>query len=66
MGFVEFMIACIVVVALAGIGTWIVRQIPGCPAILPRIFWIVAVIIIVFMLASATGLLRHDPQIPHL
>ena len=66
MGFIAFMIASVVVVALAAVGAWLVSQIPGCPAMVPKIFWIVAVLMILFMLASATGIMSRDPQIPHL
>ncbi len=66
MGFIEFVVASIVVVVIAAVGTWLVSQIPGCPAIVPKIFWIVAVVIIVLMLLTATGIMQRDPKIPHL
>ncbi len=66
MGFVEFMIASFVVVVLAAIGSWAVKKVPECPAIVPQLFWGVAIVIILLMLVSATGIMRRDPQIPHL
>lgn len=66
MGFIEFIIVCIIVVAIAWIGTWAVRQIPDCPAIVPKIIWFVAIAIIVVELLRATGVMNHDPQIPRL
>jgi hypothetical protein len=66
MGLVEFIIMCIIVVAIAWIGTWAISQIPNCPPIVPKLIWIVAIMIILVTLIKATGILGHDPQIPRL
>ena len=66
MGLIEFIVMCLIVVVIAWIGTWVIGQIPNCPPIIPKMIWIVAVIIIVVALLRAIGLLGHDPQIPKL
>ena len=38
----------------------------GAPAIVPKIIWILAVIIILVILLQATGILGHDVRIPHV
>jgi len=67
MGFLEFIILCAIVVAIAGGGTWALRYfMPEHPQIIELIIWGVAILIIVVALLRATGLLSHDPQIPRL
>jgi len=39
--------------------------VPGVPAIVPRIIWAVAVLIIIVVLLRALGVFGHDPQIFH-
>jgi hypothetical protein len=67
MGLIEFFILVIVVVVLAALTVWAIGQFaPGTPAIVPRLIWGVAVVIIIFTLVQALGLMGHDPQIPRL
>lgn len=66
MGLVEFIIICIVVVAIAWVGTWAIGQIPNYPPIIPKIIWLVAIAIIIVTLLRVTGIMLHDPQIPRL
>jgi len=66
MGFVEFLIIIVVVCLVAAVANWLLGQIPGVPAIIPRVIWIVAVLIILFALLTATGILGHDIRIPHV
>lgn len=65
MGFVEFLILCAITVAIAYAAVWLLGYfLPGHPAIVDKIIWGVAILIIVMQLLKATGLLSHDPQIP--
>jgi hypothetical protein len=67
MGFGAFIIICIIVVALAWGGTWALGYIaPGHPAIIDKLIWILAIVIIVITLLNATGLMSYDPQIPRV
>ena len=67
MGLLEFFILCLVVVVLAALTVWAIGQFaPGTPAIIPKLIWGVAVLIIVITLVQALGLLGHAPQIPRL
>jgi hypothetical protein len=65
MGLFAFIILCFIVVALAWLGVWVIGHFaPGHPAIIDRIIWGVAVLIILYNLFTAMGLMSHDPQIP--
>lgn len=67
MGFGEFIFLCIIVIAIAWIGVWILGQfVPGHPAIVDKIIWGVAVLIILVSLFRALGIMSHDPQIPKI
>lgn len=67
MGFGAFLIYVFVVVLLAWLATWaIAHLLPGTPAIIPSLIWIVAVLILVVTLLRAMGLLGADPAIPRL
>jgi hypothetical protein len=67
MGLFEFLLIVILIVVLAALTVWVIGQIaPGTPALVLRIVWAVAVLVILFILAQATGILRYDPRIPHL
>lgn len=67
MGLIEFILLCILVVAIAWIGCYALDNLlPGHPPIVNTIIWVVAIIIILTSLLRATGLIQHDPQIPHL
>jgi hypothetical protein len=67
MGIIEFFILCFVVVLFAGLLTWGLGQlVPDHPALIDRVIWFVAVVVILFALIQATGILGHDPRIPHV
>ena len=67
MGLIEFIILCVVTLVIAWGGVLVLGLVaPGHPAIIDRLIWGVAVIIIVFALVRATGIMSHDPQIPHV
>ena len=66
MGFGELLLYIIVVAILAAVANWILGQIPGVPAILPKIIWILAVVIVLWLLLTATGILSHDVRIPRV
>jgi hypothetical protein len=65
MGFGEFLIICIIVVALAALAVWILGQM-GAPPLIVKIVWFVAALIIIVTLARAVGLLGHDVMIPRI
>ena len=67
MGFLAFGIFCLIVLAIAWIVTWCLGYfVPGYPGIVDKIVWAIAVVIIIIKLVQVTGLMGHDPQIPHL
>jgi|GEM_PF-5195975 hypothetical protein len=67
MTFGAFIILCIIVCALASLGSWLIRKfMPDRPPAVDYIIWGVALAIIIVTLFSATGLMRYDPKIPHL
>ena len=66
MGFLEFIILCFLVLAIAWMATWALGYfLPGHPAIVDKLIWGIAVAIILITLLQATGIMKHDPQIPH-
>jgi len=69
MGFGEFLLAVCVVCGLAWLAVSAIAYFAspnGPPAIIPKLIWGVAVLIIVVLLARALGLLGHDVQIPRI
>ena len=67
MGILEFFLICLIVVVLAAFTVWAIGSFaPGTPAIVVKLIWAVAVLIIIVTLLNATGILGHDPQIPRL
>lgn len=65
MGFGEFLIICIIVVALAAVAVWIVKKMEA-PVYIVNLIWFVAAFILIVTLLRATGILGHDVMIPHL
>ena len=65
MGLIEYGIYCIVVAFIAFIITWVLGEVKA-PAFFARIIWVLAGLIVLYRLAVATGLLGHDPRIPHV
>lgn len=68
MSLIAFLIFVLVAVLVAWVVIWILGQAaPGHPAIIDRIIWIVVVVIILFELLEATGLLSGGgPMIPRV
>lgn len=67
MGFLAFGIFCLITLGIAYLIVWALGYfVPARPAIVDKVVWGVAVLIIVLKLLTVTGLLSHDPQIPHL
>lgn len=67
MGVVEFFVLVVVVVLLAALAVWAIGYFaPSHPPIMDKVIWGVAVLIVLFALVNATGLLGHDPRIPSL
>jgi len=67
MGVLEFFFLVVVVVIGAAITTWAIGYFaPDHPKLIDRIVWGVAIVIIIFALVVATGLLARDPRIPSL
>lgn len=66
MGFGVFLVYVVVIVVLAAVANWIFGQVPGVPAIIPKVVWILAVVVILYLLLTATGILGHDVRIPHV
>jgi hypothetical protein len=66
MGLFEFLILVVVVVILVGLAVAAIGYFsPGHPAIIDKCLWFLAALIILWQLAQATGILGHDPRIPH-
>jgi phosphate starvation-inducible membrane PsiE len=67
MGFLSFVVLCFVVVLIAWLAVLALGSLaPGHPPAIDMIIWGVAILIIVWTLLSAMGLLGHDPKIPRL
>jgi len=67
MGFLEFIIFCAIVLGIAWLGTWALGYfMPGHPDLIDKIIWGLAIVIIIIKIVQVTGLLGHDPQIPHI
>ncbi len=66
MGFLAFGIFCLIVIGIAVLLVKLFAYfIPGHPAIIDQIIWGIGVLIIALKLLDVTGLMSHDPQIPH-
>lgn len=67
MGVMEFFIFAIIVVLMGWFSIYALGKIaPGHPTEIDNIIWFVVVLIILVMLARATGLIGYDPQIPRI
>lgn len=67
MGFGAFVVFCLIVVAVAWVATWAIGYFaPSAPAIIHKLIWGVAIVIILVQLATAFGLMGRDVQIPRL
>ncbi len=66
MGLIELLVMVIVVVLICAVAVWIIGQMPGVPAVIPKIIWVLGVLIILWLVLSAIGLTGHDVRIPHV
>ncbi len=67
MGLFAFLIFAVVAVLACAAAVWVIDYLaPGHPAIIDKLIWVLCVVIIVLMLASAVGLFSHDIQIPRV
>ena len=67
MGLVEYLVLVVVVVVLCGATVWVIGQLaPSHPALVDRLIWVLAVVILVVVLANAVGLFGHDVMIPRM
>lgn len=65
MGLFQFLVVALVVVLACAAALWILGQLaPSHPGIIDTIVWVLAVVILLLILAQATGLLGHDVPIP--
>ncbi len=67
MGLFQFLLIAVVVVLACAAAIWLLNNLaPGHPPIVDTLIWVLAVVILILILAQATGLLSHDVPIPHL
>jgi hypothetical protein len=67
MGVIEFFVTVGVLVLLAFGLLWVINYLaPNHPAIIDKIVWVVVILVIVFLLLEALGLLGRDVQIPRI
>ena len=52
---ISLLITLIIICIVAGIAYWILTQIPGIPAIVPRLVWVVVALIILVWLLENLG-----------
>ncbi len=68
MGIIEFLILVLCVVLAAACVIWAINYFAPSPvpAFIPKIIWGLVIVVLLFTLLSATGILGHDIQIPRL
>ena len=67
MGIIEFFLFVILVVGLGYLTIYALGKFaPGHPPMIDNIVWIVVILFIIVMFASALGLTGFDPQIPRV
>lgn len=65
MGLFAFLGIVIVVVLVCAAALWVITQLaPNHPLIIDRVVWVLAVVILGFILVQALGLVSHDVPIP--
>jgi hypothetical protein len=65
MGLIEFLFLVVIVVLIGWVAIYALDTLaPGHPAIINRIIWLVVVLIIIWTLVTATGLIAYDPPLP--
>jgi hypothetical protein len=66
MGFIEFVLICVLVVLVAAAATWAIGYFaPSAPPIVVKLIWGVAVLI-VFVILFRAVFGGHDVAIPHI
>ena len=67
MGFGAFLVFTLIVLAFASLAVWAIGAfLPNAPGYIVHLIWGIAVLIILYTLAQAMGLLGHDVPIPRL
>ena len=67
MDFLQFILLCIITVAIAWTGVLLLGYfVPEHPPIIDKIIWVVCIVIILWTLINATGVSRYAPKIPHV
>ena len=68
MGIGEFLLIVVLIVVLAAAAVWAIGYFSPSPVpvIIPRLIWGIVIVVIFWMLLSATGILSHDIQIPRV
>jgi hypothetical protein len=66
-GLVAFLVFAIIVCVIAYAAVWLLGYLaPGHPGVIDRVIWVLAVVIIVWKLLAAMGVLGHDIMIPRV
>lgn len=62
---IQLLVLVFVVVLICAVAVWVIGQIPGVPAIVPKIIWVFGVLIILWLLLTAVGL-TGDISVPRV
>jgi hypothetical protein len=64
---ISLLLTIILVVCIGWGAIWILGKLaPGHPGIIDNIIWVLVVVFMVLIVASATGILQHDIPVPRL
>lgn len=67
MGLFAFLLVAVVVVLACAAAVWVIGYLaPSHPAIVDKLIWVLCVVILVIVLAQATGIFSHDVMIPRV
>jgi len=67
MPLITLLIYIVLVVGLCYLAVWVMGKLmPGHPALVDNVIWVICVLIIVMMLLQAFGLLGSGPMVPRL
>lgn len=67
MGLIAFCVLAFVVLVIGAVANWAIDSFaPGHPVIVNKLIWGLAVLILLYTILTATGVLSHDIRIPHL
>ena len=65
MGFLELLLIIVLILAIAAFGVWLAGMLaPGHPTIIDNLMWVIAVLLILYVLAGALGV--HDVRVPRV